>query len=76
MTNESVRVGISHAVHISTNTATGCKHCRFSIDGKRFEESVNHYVEEHGYKVLHIVTETDRDFLGQSRRYSLAVVGK
>ena len=57
-TNESA-ADIRHVVHIATNVSTGCEHCVHSIGGERFAESVHHYVEAHGYRLLHIGQETE-----------------
>ena len=64
-----------HIVHIDTNISKGCEHCHFSIGGDRFAESVNHYIEEHGYKLLHIGQETTGD-ASAPWQTTVAVVGK
>jgi hypothetical protein len=48
-----------HVIHISTANNNGCEHCPFSsIGGGHFAESVNHYIEKHDYKLLHVGTES------------------
>lgn len=68
--------GINHIVHISTDVSTGCEHCHFSIGGGlRFAESINHYIEQHGYKLLHVGAETTGDSSAPWHT-TVAVVGK
>jgi hypothetical protein len=54
---DSIYSEIDGIVHISTTLSTGCKHCHTTIGGDRFEESVNHYIHEHDYKLLHVGQE-------------------
>lgn len=49
---------ISNVVHISTWSGGRCKHCDISIGVDDFEESVNHYIQEHNYKLLHVGQES------------------
>lgn len=65
-----------HIVHISTNIGKRCEHCPSQVGGEHFAESVNHYVEQHGYEVLHIGTETIPDANGGPWHTTVAVVGK
>jgi hypothetical protein len=66
----------SHVVHISTNVTQGCEHCQLKIGGDDFAESVNHYVSEHSYNILHIGTETRADQNGKPWHSTIAVLGK
>jgi hypothetical protein len=63
--------GVKHVVHISTHVQTGCEHCSFGVGGEHFTDSINHYIEQHGYKLLHVGTET-----GQGLQMTVAVLGK
>lgn len=62
--------GIKHVVQISTHLEMSCEHCMTRIGGKYFTESINHYIEQHGYKLLHIGTET-----GEGLQMTVAVLG-
>jgi hypothetical protein len=42
----------------------------------RFPESVNHYIEQHGYRLLHIGTETTDDSKANPWHCTIAVLGK
>ena len=64
-----------HVVHISTNITTGCQHCNHRIGGGDFAESVNHYIQKHNYKVMHIGTETITDSDGRPYHITVAVLG-
>jgi hypothetical protein len=41
-----------------------------------FDESVNHYLKEHGYKLLHVGQETSSDGEGNLWQKTAAVIGK
>lgn len=68
--------GVKRVVHISTGIGEGCKHCTERIGTDRFAESVNHYIEKHGYKLLHVGTESDRYTEGEVAYMTVAVLGK
>lgn len=76
METENYYKGINHIIHVSTNVITGCDYCSFAIGGDNFSESVNHYIEKHGYKLLHIGTETSTDVDGKPWHSSVAILGK
>ena len=75
MEPEKYYKNINHVVHISTDVVTGCDHCSFAINGDNFAESVNHYIKEHSYKLLHVGTET-RNNDGKLWHSSVAILGK
>ena len=68
--------GVENVVYISTNIGTGCKHCTEQIGTDRLAESINHYITQHGYKLLHVGTETSRDMNGNPWHSTVAVLGK
>ena len=77
MTTQNYYEGVQHVVFISTDITTGCEHCNERIGGtERFGGSINHYIEQHGYKLLHVGSETIRDFAGTPWHTTIAVVGK
>ena len=76
MTQENFYNGIEHIVHISTNISTGCKLCSFSIRNDNFAENVNHFINQHGYKLLHIGAEADVNDEGKTIHHTVAVLGK
>ena len=75
----SVYAGVGHVVTVSTNVRHSCEHCEFRIgpsehnDG--LKDSVNHYITKHGYRLLHVGTQTDRDDEGNPWHLTVAVLG-
>lgn len=66
---------VNHVVHISTNIGVSCEHCSESIGVDRFAESINHYINKHGYKLLHVGQETSEGSDGLWH-HSVAVLGR
>jgi hypothetical protein len=64
MATTNLYEGVQHVVEINTNIGKGCEHCAQEIGTDRFAESINHYIEKHGYKVLHVGTQTIPDMNG------------
>lgn len=54
---------VNFVVSVSTDVSEGCKHCDVPIGYEHFAESINHYIQVHDYKLLHVgtVTSLDRD---------------
>ncbi len=65
-----------HIVHISTGVETGCEHCNRRVGLDKFAESVNHYIEQHGYKLLHVGMEAGRDQDDKLFHSTVAVLGR
>lgn len=66
-----------HVVHVSTDVSMGCAHCSFHVGGPHnFAESVNHYIVEHGYSVLHVGSETISGPKSEPWHTTVAVLGK
>lgn len=75
MTTQNYYEDVKHVVQISTDTMTGCEHCNEKIGHERFAESINHYIEQHGYKLLHVGTETTHGDEGPWHS-TVAILGK
>jgi hypothetical protein len=71
MTTENIYDGITHVVQLSTHIGSSCEHCNFSVGCDNFVESINHYITQHGYKLLHIGTQT-----GEGLQMTVALLGK
>jgi hypothetical protein len=69
-------VDFKHIVHISTNITTSCEHCSTPIASENLADNVNHYMDKHGYKLLHVGGENDQDNEGKSIQHTVAVLGK
>ena len=63
-------------VHISTSVTTGCKLCGERIGGDHFADSVNHYLQRHSYKLLHVGSETITSNDGKPCHATVAVLGE
>ena len=64
-------------VTVSTNISCQCKHCKFHVGPETFDESVSHYVKEHGYTLLHVGSQADRDAQdGHSISHTVAILGR
>lgn len=66
---------VNHVVEISTDKMGGCEHCSTRI-GEDFAGSINHYIDRHGYKLLHVGTVTSRNDRGEPWHSMVAVMGK
>jgi len=58
MNTDNYYKDVTHVVSISTDIKINCEHCNTMVGGENFADSINHYIENHGYKILHIGTET------------------
>jgi hypothetical protein len=76
MTGENYYEGLTHIVHVSTDIGTSCEQCSTPIGLEDFAKSVNHHIEQHAYKVLHVGTETSHDMDGKVWHSTVAVLGK
>ena len=76
MVKENHYKGVKHVVYVSTGDRVRCEHCERFVGGDLFADSVNHYIEEHGYKVLHVGAETSRDMEGKPWDMTVAVLGR
>ena len=74
----SYYLGVGHVVQLSTNVTRACHHCTKPIPygGHDFGEKVNHYIIEHGYKLLHVGGETSHDADGNPWHSTVAVLGR
>ena len=68
--------GVKHVVNISTDIGTKCEHCDVGIGLENFAGSINHYIEKHGYKLLHVGTETHHDAESKPWHSTIALLGK
>jgi hypothetical protein len=76
MATQNYYKDVKDVVYISTSISTGCEHCDFSVRAENFAGSINHYIEQHGYKLLHVGQETDYNMEGKQSFSTVAVLGK
>ena len=67
---------VTHVVYISTNIGKGCEHCDEAFRNDSVAESINHYIEAHGYRLLHVGTDTNRTSDGDLWHSTIAILGK
>lgn len=66
-------------VQISSNIIGTCEVCQKSVRGNIEElihEEINHYLQAHGFKLLHVGTQTTEDRDGKPWHTTVAIVGK
>ncbi len=51
MKTENVYAGITHTVQISSDVIKTCNLCSHKIGGENVANSINHYMDKHGYKL-------------------------
>jgi hypothetical protein len=77
MTTQNLYDGIRHVVRVTTESSrASCEHCHHEQGGLDFPASINHYIEQHGYRLLHVGTETTDDKNGNPWHCTIAVLGK
>lgn len=56
---------IKHTIHLFSNWQSGCQLCDDGIhggkDGEDLSESINHYIQKHGYQLLYVGGHTYTD---------------
>lgn len=68
--------GVRRIVHVRANIGTRCEDCDLFLESGRLAETVNHYLESHGYTLLHVGTETSHGSDGSPWHATAAVLGK
>lgn len=60
----------------SNLTPWTCPECQAPLDTQgRVDEAINHMLSRHGWNLLHIGSEADRDERGQSISHTVAMLG-
>lgn len=70
---------IKKIIHISTEHEPFCEFCKYQHNYEKLYDidfAVNHYIEKHGYKLLHLGSETNFDTEGNLLTSTVAIVGK
>lgn len=66
---------VKHTVQLITHTSTGCPFCATFQDGEKIDENINHLLQEHGGQLLHVGTETSKNYEGETHHATLALIG-
>lgn len=77
MATENYYKGVKHTIYLSTDTGYRCEIC--SHEGEwnhNFAKAINHYIEKHGYKILHIGQDAKETGKGNPISDTVAVLGK
>lgn len=66
--------------YLNSSAGRCCEHCDrgvglLSPESKDIADAINHYIEAHGYKLLHVGTETSRDHEGVLCHSTVAILG-
>jgi hypothetical protein len=69
--------GVTHVVRLSSSIGQHCQLCSAAIgyDEKGLATEINHYITEHGCRLLHIGQETSRDDKGSPWQSTVAFLG-
>ena len=70
--------GVTHVVRLSSSIGKHCQLCTAAIgyDDKGLANEINHYITEHGYRLLYLGQETSRDDKGNPWQSTVAFLGK
>lgn len=70
-------IDVNEVIYISTLTARSCPVCRRqTIGGEDWEESVNHVLKVHGWKLIHVGADWADDRDGKTISHTVAVLGR
>jgi hypothetical protein len=68
---------IRHVVTLSSNLSNSCREreCTAKLRSHEPDAVANHYVKEHGYRILHVGQETSHDNEGRPWHSTVFVLG-
>ncbi len=75
MASEFEISGVKRVVEVSSNIGAMCDHCPEKVGLEDFARSVNHYIEQHGYRLLHVGQQTSHDRDAKPWHCTVAVLG-
>ncbi len=72
--------GVKRVAYLNSSAGRCCEHCDrgvglLSPEAKDISDAINHYIQAHGYKLLHIGTESSRDHEGALCHSTVAILG-
>jgi hypothetical protein len=73
--------GVKRTTTISSNIGRSCEHCDewvgipMGAGSDDITDSINHYITAHGYRLLHVGTQTSHDRDGKLWHSTIAVLG-
>ncbi len=77
MSTESHYKDIKHTVHITTDDHVSCEQCQDNLGYNDIANAINHYINQHNYRLLHVGQETTREQTeGKIFHLTAAILGK
>lgn len=73
--SENVYSGVKSVVEVSSDVSRSCELCDFFVKHDEFSEAVNHYISNHGFRLLHVGNKTVRDYNDHPCDTLIAVLG-
>ncbi len=70
---------VKEVLEVSSNVIKQCPHCAGGItlsNPPGLDERINHFIKEHGYRVLHVGQETCESMNGELWQTTVAILGK
>jgi hypothetical protein len=69
--------GIRHVIYLSTNSSARCEFCEeaFGFMSLEVAKGINHLLQNHGCRLLHVGTETSHDDEGKPWHSTVAILG-
>lgn len=64
-------------VYVSSNISHHCEYCdrREFIGGENFTDSINHYIQNHGFELIHVGQESVMGSDGKQYQTTVAILG-
>lgn len=66
---------VGNVVRLSSDETQSCV-CGEALRGEGLDKAINHYLEVHGYQLLHVGQETTRDMDGNIWHNTVAILGR
>lgn len=69
---------IYHTIQLSNhNLSNSCSECKKILrNHEKFDENINHYLQEHNFKLLYIGSQSDRDYEYNLVTNTIAILGR
>lgn len=68
-------INVKHVIKLSTNVSMGCQVCGDRQEAEDIDTSINHYLQQHGAKLLHVGAESYRGEDGRTASQTVAMIG-
>lgn len=68
-------IDAKHVIKLSTNVSFGCPFCGKWFEAEDIDKGINHYLQEHNAKLLHVGAEAFVDEDGHTAHQTVALIG-